>query len=103
MGRAFEDAEKPRVEAFITDASALVADYCGSRYNPDLPAIRAVLCAEVIRWLAMSPGIVSERVGEVEVQFGTAAVSQQLSPAARSALKRYRPKLSTIPLIRGGS
>ncbi|MEH6373700.1 hypothetical protein V7793_04975 [Streptomyces sp. KLMMK] len=98
LGRKIEDDEKPRVEAFITDASALVADYCGSGYREDAPGIRAVICAEVIRWLAVSPGIVSEKVGDIQVEFGTSATTQSLSPAARTSLKRYRRKLTSTPL-----
>ncbi|MEU2366217.1 hypothetical protein ABZ616_36660 [Streptomyces noursei] len=98
LGRKVEGDEKPRVEAFITDASALVADYCGSGYREDSPGIRAVICAEVIRWLAVSPGIVSEKVGDVAVEFGSSATTQSLSPAARTSLKRYRRKLATISL-----
>ncbi|MER5441131.1 hypothetical protein [Streptomyces sp. NPDC002790] len=101
IGRTFEDAEKPRVEAFIHDASALIADYCGSGYREGAPGIRAVLCSEVIRWLAVQPGIVSERVGDIEVQFGSTSSIQQLSPAARASLKRYRRKLASISLTRG--
>ncbi|MEV0445283.1 hypothetical protein AB0I84_07550 [Streptomyces spectabilis] len=100
IGRAFEDAEKPRVEAFIQDASALIADYCGSRYREDAPGIRAVLCSEVIRWLAIQPGVVRERTGDLEVEFGSTSSAQQLSPAARTALRRYRPALRSLPLIR---
>ncbi|MFJ7901897.1 hypothetical protein ACIQ6V_15640 [Streptomyces sp. NPDC096198] len=98
IGRKIEDAEKPRVEAFITDASALVAEYCGSGYRDGSPGIRAVICAEVIRWLAVAPGIVSEKVGDIQVEFGTAATTQSLSPAARTSLKRYRRKMASIPL-----
>ncbi|MES9589968.1 hypothetical protein ABWK57_14065 [Streptomyces sp. NPDC094045] len=101
IGRTFEDVEKPRVEAFITDASALIGDYCGSDYSADSPGIRAVLCSEVIRWLSAQPGVTSERVGDIEVTFAGASAVQQLSPAARSSLKRYRRKLSSISLTRG--
>ncbi|MER6380777.1 hypothetical protein ABT274_12440 [Streptomyces sp. NPDC001127] len=101
VGRRFEEAEKPRVEAFIADAAALIRDYCGSRYSEEAPGIRAVLCGEVIRWLAVQPGIVSERVGDIEVQFGPTSSAQQLSPAARTALKRYRRPLSIVRLERG--
>lgn len=99
LGRVFEDAEKPRAEAFIRDVEALVRDYCGSRYRDDAPGIRAVVCGEVIRWLAVQPGIVSERVGDMEVQWGSAA-TQSLSPAAREGLRRYRRPLGVIPLSR---
>ncbi len=101
LGRPVEPEQKPRVEAFIDDASALIADYCGSGYHEDTPGIRAVLCSEVIRWLAVQPGVVSEQVGDVEVQFGSSASGQQLSPAARTSLKRYRRKLTSISLTRG--
>ncbi|WP_424214788.1 hypothetical protein ACN20G_23470 [Streptomyces sp. BI20] len=100
LGRPIEDTEKPRVEAFITDASALVADYCGSGYDEDAPGLQAVICAEVIRWLAVAPGVVSERVGEVEVAFGSSASTQALSPIARTALKRYRRRFASVSLLR---
>lgn len=100
MGRTFEDAEKPRVAAFIADAGALLREYCGSRYSEDAPAIRAVLCSEVIRWLSVQPGIISERTGDMQVEYGATASAQTLSPAARASLKRYRPRLGSIPLVR---
>ncbi|MCY0923844.1 hypothetical protein OS965_37915 [Streptomyces sp. H27-G5] len=99
LGRTIGDDEKPRVEAFIEDASALVRDHCGSGYA-ETPGIKAVICAEVIRWLAVAPGIVSERVGDIQVEFGSSATTQSLSPAARTSLKRYRRKLASISLIR---
>ncbi|MEU1071553.1 MULTISPECIES: hypothetical protein [unclassified Streptomyces] len=98
LGRKIEDVERPRVEAFIEDASALVADYCGSGFR-ETPGIKAVICAEVIRWLAVQPGIVSEKVGDIQVEFGSSATTQSLSPAARSSLKRYRRKLASVPLV----
>lgn len=101
LGRPVEPHERPRVEALLEDATALVSDYCGSGYREDAPGIRAVLCSEVIRWLSVQPGIVSERVGDVEVQFGPASSAHQLSPAARTALKRYRRPLSAVRLERG--
>ncbi|MGI5531529.1 hypothetical protein ACQEVX_30375 [Streptomyces syringium] len=100
MGRAFEESERPRVEAFITDADALIRDYCGSRYDEVSPAIRAVLCSEVIRWLSVQPGIVSERTGDMQVEYGAASSAQSLSPAARASLRRYRRQLGSIPLTR---
>ncbi|MEU1353879.1 hypothetical protein ABZ410_08235 [Streptomyces cinnamoneus] len=101
LGRDLDPGEQPRVEAFIRDAAALVQDYCGSGYR-DSPAIQAVICSEVIRWLAMQPGVLSERTGDIEVTYGAAASAQSLSPASRAALKRYRPKLGSIPLSRWG-
>ncbi|GHF38602.1 hypothetical protein GCM10010218_19720 [Streptomyces mashuensis] len=102
LGRPIDAEERARVEAFIDDASALVQDYCGGRYDEDAPGIRAVICSEVIRWLAMQPGVLSERTGDVEVTYGAAASAQALSPASRAALKRYRPKLGSISLTRWG-
>ncbi|UQI44637.1 hypothetical protein M1P56_09895 [Streptomyces sp. HU2014] len=81
---------------------ALIRDYCGSRYDEDAPGIRAVLCAEVIRWLAVQPGVVRERTGDLEVEFGSAAAAQQLSPAAKSGLRRYRPAMRSLSLVREG-
>lgn len=51
--------------------------------------LRAVVCSEVVRWLALSPGVVEERVGEVEVRFADSS-SQSLSPASRTSLRPYR-------------
>ncbi|MFJ3634636.1 phage gp6-like head-tail connector protein [Streptomyces sp. NPDC090112] len=53
-------------------------------------ALRAVACSEVIRWLALSPGVESERVGEVEVTFAGASSAQTLSTATRTTLRPYR-------------
>ncbi|MER6912242.1 hypothetical protein ABT354_11260 [Streptomyces sp. NPDC000594] len=103
IGRTFAPEEKPRVEAFIADASALARDYCGTSYSEDAPGIRAVLCSEVIRWLAVQPGVVRERTGDLEVEFGSVSSAQQLSPIAKAALRRYRPGLRSVPLTRGDS
>ncbi|MFD9569730.1 phage gp6-like head-tail connector protein [Streptomyces sp. NPDC059982] len=53
--------------------------------------VRAVTSAEVIRWLAVQPGITAERVGELEVSYGTTP-TQGLSAAAERALRRFRPR-----------
>ncbi|MEU6959420.1 phage gp6-like head-tail connector protein [Streptomyces chrestomyceticus] len=61
---------------------------------PAVPrAVVSVVCAEVIRWLAVEPGVASERVGELERHYGATAPSQGLSPAAREGLRRYRRTL----------
>ncbi|MCX5201490.1 phage gp6-like head-tail connector protein [Streptomyces sp. NBC_00237] len=69
----------------------------------DPPAsLRAVACAEVIRWLALSPGIESERVGEVEVRFSGGGVV--LSSSTKNTLRPYRRAgLASIPLQREAS
>ncbi|MFI2909455.1 phage gp6-like head-tail connector protein [Streptomyces sp. PDY-4] len=57
----------------------------------DVPAsLRAVACSEVIRWLALSPGVERERVGEVEVEFAGAGSAQSLSAASRTSLRQGR-------------
>ena len=69
-------------------------------YNP-LPAIlKTVTAAEVIRWMAQTPGLAMERTGEREVEYATASSPQSLSEAAKQALKRYRPSAATITLRR---
>lgn len=41
------------------------------------PAIfKTVICSEVIRWLSVSPGVILERTGELETQFGQTASNQ---------------------------
>ncbi|MFE7113933.1 phage gp6-like head-tail connector protein [Streptomyces sp. NPDC057654] len=58
---------------------------------PAVPEIViGTVCAEVIRWLAVQPGVMSERVGEMEISYGATAPTQGLSPAALAALRRYR-------------
>lgn len=57
----------------------------------DVPAsLKAITCSEVIRWLALSPGVESERVGEVEVTFSGASSAQTLSAATRTSLRQGR-------------
>ncbi|MGW5773103.1 phage gp6-like head-tail connector protein [Streptomyces longwoodensis] len=64
-------------------------------------ALKAVACSEVIRWLSVSPGTVMEKTGDLEVQYAPGAYTQTLSEAAVSMLsKRFRPRLSSIPLTR---
>ncbi|MER6086540.1 phage gp6-like head-tail connector protein [Streptomyces bluensis] len=57
----------------------------------DVPAsLKAIACSEVIRWLALSPGVESERVGEVEVTFSGASSAQNLSTATGTSLRQGR-------------
>ncbi|MFF4952851.1 hypothetical protein [Streptomyces chattanoogensis] len=102
LSRPVLPEERPRIEALIGDASAYVADYCTGAWDRSKPPaiFKTVVCSEVMRWLAVQPGIMSERVGDVEVQFGPTSSAHQLSPAARTALKRYRSSLATIRLGR---
>ncbi|QUI30678.1 hypothetical protein H9W91_07265 [Streptomyces alfalfae] len=102
LGRPIADDEKPKVEAFIEDASAFVADYCTGTWDVASPpaVFKAVVCAEVIRWLSVSPGVVSEKVGDLQVDFESSAVAQNLSPAAQMALRRYRRQFGTVTFSR---
>ncbi|MGI5196938.1 phage gp6-like head-tail connector protein [Streptomyces sp. CA-288835] len=59
-------------------------------YEVTPASLRAVACSEVIRWLALSPGVERERVGEVEVEFSGASSAQTLSPPTRTSLRPYR-------------
>nr|WP_229347949.1 hypothetical protein [Streptomyces sp. UNOB3_S3] len=99
LGRPIPPEDRFRIEAFIHDVTALVQDYCGSRYQENAPGVRAVICGEVIRWLAVQPGVISERVGDMEVQWG-AAGTQTLSAAAREGLRPYRRRFGSIGLYR---
>ncbi|MCZ4097316.1 MULTISPECIES: phage gp6-like head-tail connector protein [unclassified Streptomyces] len=54
------------------------------------PAVVAIVCAEVARWLAVQPGVMSERVGDLEISYGLSAPSQGLSAGAQQALRKYR-------------
>jgi hypothetical protein len=69
-------------------------------YPTPPPAVVAVVCGEVIRWLALSPGIAAERVGEVEVTYGSPLTGQFLSPAARTTLSRFRRQLASVSFVR---
>jgi len=68
--------------------------------NPPAVLMTAT-AAEVIRWMAQTPGLAMERTGEREVEYATASSPQSLSSAACQALRRYRPSAGTITLRRG--
>ncbi|MBD0689660.1 phage gp6-like head-tail connector protein [Streptomyces sp. CBMA123] len=53
--------------------------------------LMAIVCAEVIRWAALRPGVSMERVGELETSFGSTPGQASLSEATLKALRRrYR-------------
>ncbi|WP_157875613.1 MULTISPECIES: phage gp6-like head-tail connector protein [unclassified Streptomyces] len=80
-----------------------VVTITGSWGYTNLPGVlRVATAAEVIRWMAQTPGLAMERTGEREVEFATASSPQSLSQAAKDALKRYRPSAGTITLRREG-
>ena len=64
------------------------------------PTIRSVICSEVIRWIAVSPGTVLEKTGELEVQYAQTAANPGLSEAAKRSLRRYRKGATTLTLRR---
>ncbi|MFF8629680.1 hypothetical protein [Streptomyces werraensis] len=98
LGRPLADsAEAARVAAFLEDASALVIDYCLTDFADAVPAVvKAAVCAEVIRWLSVSPGTVMEKTGDLQVEYASAANTPNLSEAAKSMLRKYRPRFGTV-------
>jgi hypothetical protein len=78
-----------------------VVTVTGSWGYLNLPGVLKVAsAAEVIRWMAQTPGLAMERTGEREVEFATASSPQSLSQTAKDALRRYRPSAGTITLRR---
>ncbi|WP_340376598.1 hypothetical protein U5640_16770 [Streptomyces sp. SS7] len=68
---------------------------------PAVPhVIKQVICAEVVRWLAVSPGTVLEKTGELEVQYSQTANHPGLSQAAKDSLRRYRKRARSLDLWR---
>ncbi|WP_395759479.1 phage gp6-like head-tail connector protein [Streptomyces althioticus] len=65
-------------------------------------ALKVATAAEVIRWMAQTPGLAMERTGEREVELDTSSKPQSLSAAACQALRRYRPSAGTVTLRREG-
>ncbi|MET8164692.1 hypothetical protein ABZT34_10590 [Streptomyces sp. NPDC005329] len=102
LGRPLADDEGPRVQAFLDDATALVEEYCTGRWDRATPPaiFKTVVCGEVIRWLSVAPGVILERTGELETQFGQTASNQGLSREATAALRKYRRKVGSLPLRR---
>ncbi|MBD0739843.1 hypothetical protein [Streptomyces sp. CBMA29] len=99
LGRPIADSETPRFQALLDDVSALIADYCtANNWTMDSPpaTFKAVAAAEAIRWSAVDPGVVLERTGEMETQYGVTASNNELSQAARNSLSKYRLKATTI-------
>ncbi|WP_241826802.1 hypothetical protein [Streptomyces graminilatus] len=62
--------------------------------------IKQVICSEVIRWLAVSPGTVLEKTGELEVQYAQTANHPGLSQSAKDSLKRFRKQARSLDLWR---
>lgn len=65
----------------------------------DVPAaIKAITAQEVVRWMSMTPGISQEKVGDLEVHYGSTA--QTLSSSTRADLKKYRRRITSLSLRR---
>ncbi|MFJ6010209.1 phage gp6-like head-tail connector protein [Streptomyces halstedii] len=80
-----------------------VVTVTGSWGYSTLPGVLGVAtAAEVIRWMAQTPGLAMERTGEREVEFATASSPQSLSETAKQALRRYRASATTLTLRREG-
>jgi hypothetical protein len=62
--------------------------------------LKQVICSEVIRWIAVSPGTVLEKTGELEVQYAQSANNPGLSETAKTSLKRFRKRATTQRLRR---
>jgi hypothetical protein len=101
------------VEDWTMNGNCLVLEACwpdsgyvtitGSWGYTTPPAVlKTATAAEVIRWMAQTPGLAMERTGEREVEYATASSPQSLSEAACRALRRYRPSVGTLTLEREG-
>ncbi|MEU9404771.1 phage gp6-like head-tail connector protein [Streptomyces sp. NPDC048281] len=84
---AFNGRQLTRSAGWTESAVTLTASW---GYEDPPASLRAITCSEVIRWLALSPGVESERVGEVEVTFSGASSAQTLSAATRTSLRQGR-------------
>lgn len=71
-------------------------------YTTPPAVLKTATAAEVIRWMAQTPGLAMERTGEREVEYATASAPQSLSEAAKYSLRRYRPSVGTLSLTREG-
>jgi hypothetical protein len=60
--------------------------------------IQAIAAAEVSYWSVQTPGIKSEKVGDLEVNYGSTNYS--LSASSRSLLKKYRTRYLSAKVVR---
>jgi hypothetical protein len=99
LGRTLDPtAEVPRVDALIEDVSALVDSFCRRSFSDPIPgAVKAIVCAEVMRAINQTPGISQEHVGDVQIRYVTSPTA--LSSAAREALTRYRMRIYSMPVV----
>lgn len=96
VGRTFTDAELPRVEAVLDDASALVRDEAGRSWiDPitglvtDVPAsIRTVVLRASERVVRNPQGFKSESAGDYSFQRADADTSVYLTERERQIIRR---------------
>ncbi|MEU5957565.1 phage gp6-like head-tail connector protein [Streptomyces sp. NPDC047525] len=99
-GWTFNGRELTREYGWGEAAVTLTASW---GYEAVPASLKAIACSEVIRWLALSPGVGKERVGEVEIEFSSPSSAQTLSQAARTSLAPYRrSRLGSLTLRRQG-
>ena len=98
LGKEITDtAEIAQVNAYITDVSAWVDDFCrGSVPNPVPASVTSVVCAEVIRLMNTVPGISAETVGDVTTNYQSSALG--LTNGSKEVLKKYRPTFHSYKL-----
>lgn len=98
---AFNGRQLTRTSADWGESAVTLTASWGYELPP--ASLRAIACSEVIRWLALSPGVESERVGEVEVTFSGASSAQSLSSSTRTSLRPYRRRgVGSLTLLREG-
>lgn len=99
-GWTFDGRQLTREDGWGESAVTLTASW---GYEAVPASLKAIACSEVIRWLALTPGVGRERVGEVEVEFSAPSSAQTLSQAARTSLAPYRrSRLGTLTVRREG-
>lgn len=91
-GQLFGDDQVDRVNAYIEDVTALIESYLGRSFQtePAPPAVKAVACIEVLRFLNTDPGVASERVGDISTNYANNGDVTVLSRDAKVMLRPYR-------------
>ncbi|WP_436776043.1 phage gp6-like head-tail connector protein [Yinghuangia sp. YIM S09857] len=62
--------------------------------------VTAICAAEAMRLIALSPGVYSERVGDLEVTYAGGGATGELSAQVRRSLTRYRPRMASVAVQR---
>lgn len=91
-GQVYEDEQLDRVNAFISDITALIEAFLGRSFEntPAPPAVKAVAALEVMRLLNSDPGIASDRVGDLSTSYAYAGAVVALSEESKAALRPFR-------------